>query len=159
MSSDQPEQPPIPGLEYFATVTAFVSSPVELGRTREGSRRIIPIDGGTLRGPAGDGEILPGGADFQLIRSETTTELLAKYAIRMGDGGCVNVDNFGIRTASADDISALIAGRPVPPERVYFRCVPRLSGTGRWAWVDDRVFLGSGRRYPDRVEVDIFEVR
>lgn len=145
-------------MQYFATIIARVERPLELGGMRDGRRRIIPISGGELVGPLGNGEILPGGADFQVIRSGTATELLAKYAIRMEDGEHITIDNFGLRTASPEDTEALAQGRPVPADRVYFRCVPRLSGSGAWSWIDDRIFVGTGRRHPDRVEVEVFEL-
>lgn len=163
MAPESLATPASPSLKFFGKITALVTTPVELGTMSGGTKRIIPITGGTFQASNADGEavsgtILPGGADFQTLRSATSTELLAKYAVRMSDGECVEIDNFGIRTASEEDIASLVAGEPVPSERVYFRCVPKLAGTGAWAWLSDRIFIGSGQRYPDRVEVDVFEV-
>lgn len=163
MAHESLASPASPSLKFFGKITALVTTPVELGTMSDGTKRIIPITGGTFHGfnaggEAVSGEILPGGADFQTLRSATSTELLAKYAIRLSDGECISVDNFGIRTASEEDIAALVAGKPVPSERVYFRCVPKLDGAGSWAWLTDRIFIGSGQRYPDRVELDVFEV-
>lgn len=147
-----------PALRRFGTVTAFVSSPIELGDMPGGARRIIPITGGTLEGPDVHGTILPGGADFQVLASPTATRLEARYAIETDDGERVFVENIGVRSGSAEDIAALVAGKAVPPERVYFRCVPHLTGSGRWAWLGDRIFVGSGTRHPDRVVVEVFQV-
>lgn len=147
-----------PRLSPFATVTILVGEPIELGEMTGGKRRIIPIVGGSISGDGISGEVLPAGADYQTIRSATVTELVAKYAIVTDDGEHINVENIGIRTASEEDTAALAAGEPVPAERVYFRCVPALSGTGRWSHLDERLFIGSGRRRPDRVELEIFEV-
>lgn len=144
-----------PTLTYVGTITALVADPIELGPMPGGARRIIPILGGTVEGPELRGSILPGGADYQVLRSETTTHLEARYAIETEDGERISVENVAIRNGSAEDIAALVAGRPVPPERIYFRCVPRLAGSGRWAWLQDRIFVGSGVRHPDRVVVTV----
>ncbi|WP_105566126.1 DUF3237 domain-containing protein [Microbacterium halophytorum] len=151
-------RPAAPPLEYFGTVTAFVASPVELGDIPGGAQRIIPIEGGTFDGPGVSGRILPGGADFQVLRSATTTVLEAKYAIETDQGERIAVENRGLRSGSAIDIAALVAGDAVPAERIYFRCVPRLTGGGRWEWLGDRIFVGTGTRHPDRVVVDVFLV-
>lgn len=154
----RPEPPDPPELRFFARLTIRVDTPVETGTIGSERHRIIHITGGTVEGPRIRGEILPAGADFQVIRSETATDLLAKYAIRTEDDEVVIVENVGVRTASPGDVERIAAGLPVPPERVYFRCVPRLIGSGAWSWVEDRVFVGAGQRFPDRVQVDVFEV-
>jgi len=151
-------EPIAPALEYFGTITAVVDEPVELGAMHGGAQRVIPITGGTFVGPNAGGEILPGGADFQTLRSATVTELRAKYAIRLDSGHCITIDNFGLRTGTEEDIAALVAGDPVPAERIYFRCVPQLMGSGPWGWLSERIFIGTGTRHPDRVVVDVFLV-
>lgn len=150
--------PAPPDLHYFGTITAQVADPVELGAMPGGAQRIIPITGGTLSGPGVTGTILPGGADFQVLRSATTTDLEARYAIETDDGERISVHNLGLRTGSEEDIATLVAGGVVAPERIYFRCVPHLSGTGRWAWLAERIFVASGTRHPDRVVVDVFQL-
>ncbi|WP_221585945.1 DUF3237 domain-containing protein [Microbacterium sp. G2-8] len=159
MTDDAPAAIPAPSLRYFATITALVDEPVELGDMPGGARRIIPIRGGDISGPGISGRVLPGGADFQILRSATTTSLEARYAIETDDGTRISVENHGIRTGSPDDIAALVAGRPVTPERIYFRCVPTLTASGeRWGWLTDRILVGSGVRRPDRVELAVFVV-
>ena len=96
--------------------------------------------------------MLAGGADFQLLRSATLTELEAKYAIETDSGERIYINNFGIRTGSPEDIAALVRNEPVPPERIYFRCSPRaLAGGPEWSWLSSRILLGSGTRLPDQV--------
>ena len=136
-----------------------VAPPVEVGRTRNGLRRVIPISGGTVAGPELNGRILPAGADFQLITSETSSDLDARYVIETGDGDRLFVMNAAYRTGSAEDIAALVRGEEVPAERIYFRCSPRFEVAGdRWAWLESTVVIGSGRREPDRVLIDLWRV-
>src|SRR5690606_751749 len=108
--------PPI--LEHLATLQAQVAAPLEVGATPVGQRRVISLLGGTVEGPQLKGRILPGGADFQSIRSATFTDIHARYVIETDAGETVYVENTGIRTGSAEDIAALAHGQPVDPQRI-----------------------------------------
>ncbi|NUL45878.1 DUF3237 domain-containing protein [Cellulosimicrobium funkei] len=158
--SDGSGDPTPPQLEFLATVAVEVAEPVEVGRTHRGLRRVIPISGGTVTGPRMTGRVLPGGADFQLIQSDTTSDLDARYVIETDDGDRLYVMNAAYRTGSAEDISALARGERVPAERIYFRCAPRFEVAGEtWSWLESTVVIGSGRREPDRVIIDLWTVR
>lgn len=149
-----------PALEHLATIIVDVAPPQEIGETPGGRRRVIPILGGTVNGTLLSGRVLPGGADFQSIRSETFTDIHARYVIETHEGDMVYVENTGIRTGSAPDIAALAKGQPVDPERIYFRSYPRFeTASTRLAWLNTHLFLGTGARYPDRVELNFFLVR
>jgi Protein of unknown function (DUF3237) len=154
-----PAVPSAPGLTFLTSIAVEVAEPIEVGDTAEGVRRIIPITGGTVSGPQLNGRVLAGGADFQLLRSSTMTELEAKYAIETDSGERIYINNFGIRTGSPEDIAALVRNEPVPPERIYFRCTPRaLAGGPEWSWLSSRILVGSGTRLPAQVRLDIWVV-
>lgn len=156
-----------PTLAACMRVTAYVSPPVDAGQVThavgEGRRRIIPIVGGqcsgVARGHSMAGEILPGGADFQLITSATCAQLDARYILRLQDGSHIFVTNQAIRTGSEADIAALVRGEAVPHERIYFRCAPRFEvERNDLAWMTQSLFIGTGARFPDRVEMVFYEV-
>lgn len=155
--------PQAPQLEYFGTLDIEVASPVEVGRTYAGQRRVIPITGGTLTGPQISGRILNAGADFQVIRSTTESDLDARYVVELADGARLFVTNVAYRTGAAEDIAAIAKGEQVPAERIYFRCAPRFevadSPATSWQWLESTVVIGSGRREPDAVIIDLWIVR
>ena len=151
--------PLAPELEHLATIVVDVGAPQEIGHTPSGRRRVIPITGGTVTGKL-SGRILPGGADFQAIRSHTFTDIHARYVIETEQGETIYVENTGIRTGSAEDIAALAHGKPVDPERIYFRSYPRFeTAAPRLDWLNTHLFLGTGARYPDRVELNFYLIR
>jgi hypothetical protein len=41
--------------------------------------------------------VIPGGADWQVVRDDGVGELVARYSIRTGDGTEITVVNRGIR--------------------------------------------------------------
>lgn len=112
-----------------------------------------------MSGPLLTGRILPGGADYQLVRSTTETEVEARYLIESDQGELVYVWNRGLRTASAEDVARLSRDEPVVPARVYFRSVPTFeTAAPRLTSLTNRVFVGAGVRNPRSVVFDFFEV-
>lgn len=158
---------PAPALEHLADLTVHVAAPVEagaiIGLNSRGRRRIIPITGGTLSGPTLRGRVLPGGADFQLVVSDTAADLDARYIIELEGaefaGEHIYVQNRALRRGSAADIARLVRGEPVDPAAIYFRCVPSFEvSSPALAWLTESLFVGSGARYPDRVEISLFRL-
>ena len=148
-----------PRLDLVGTVEAEVAAPVVVGLGAAGERRIVPILGGRVSGPRLEGEILPGGADFQLIRPDGVAEIEARYTLRLSDGALVYVVNRGLRHAAPEDMARLLRGEPVPPERVYFRTAPAFeTAAPDHAWLQRGLFVGFGERRPASVLVRVFAV-
>lgn len=157
--SEALREPLAPRLEHVATVVVDVGAPQEVGDTPQGRRRVIPITGGSVDGPRLRGKVLPGGADFQVIRSATFTDIHARYVIETEAGERVYVENTGIRTGHADDIARLARGEAVDPDRIYFRSYPRFeTASPALGWMNESLFIGTGARYPDRVELRFYRI-
>ena len=153
---------PTPTLEPIADLTVFVATPIEAGQVTglnsRGRRRIIPITGGKVTGKL-SGTVLPGGADFQMVVSDTCADLDARYLLRLDNGEHVFVMNRALRRGSVEDIARLVRGEPVDPAAIYFRCAPTFEvSSPALAWLTDSLFVGTGARFPDRVEMRFFRV-
>jgi len=70
-----------------------IGTMINVGESKRGTRRVIPITGGTFRGPKITGEVLPGGEDWQLVRPDGDTELNARYLLKTDDGILIRVEN------------------------------------------------------------------
>ena len=151
---------PAPALEHVCDLAVTIAPPVEVGHTASGLRRMIPITGGTVRGPRLNGRVLPGGADFQLILGEgTQAHLDARYVIELDDGTRVFVQNTALRVASLENSQRIMRGERVAPEQVYFRCQPQLEANApQWAWLGESQFIGTGQRAPDGVFLSFYRV-
>jgi hypothetical protein len=146
-----------PDPKFVAELDAAVATPLTIGRGALGERRIVPILGGRIAGPRLSGEVMPGGADYQLIRDDGVAEIEARYTLKLDDGALVYVVNRGLRHAAPDDMAKLLCGEFVPPERVYFRTAPAFeTAAPQHAWLMRSLFLGLGERRPDSVRVRIF---
>ena len=151
-----------PLLEPVAELTVTVGAPVEAGAVTgvetRGQRRIIPITGGSVRGRL-QGRVLAGGADFQIIVSPTMAVLDARYVLALDNGEHVYVQNHALRRGPAEAIARLARGEPVDPAVIYFRCVPRFEvSSPALSWLTESIFIGTGARFPDRVELALFRV-
>ena len=148
-----------PKLEPVFRLSVEVAKPLEVGDIGWGERRVIDITGGTVSGPAGKGRILPGGADYQIIRPGGLTELRAHYTIELDNGVLVYIENLGIRFGAPDALARIRRGEPVDPSEIYFRCTPRFeTGSKDHAWLMTHIFLGVGERRPTEVQIDVFKV-
>ena len=123
-------------------------------------RRVIPILGGEVTGQGWTARVLPGGADFQLIVTPRLAELDARYTLETDAGDLIFVQNRAIRVAEPELTQRLIRGEPVDPALIYFRCSPRFeTASSALGWISERLFIGTGARHPDRVEMRFFTVR
>jgi hypothetical protein len=150
---------PTPGLVYIADLVVQISAPIEIGQISGHLRRMIPIAGGEARGPRLRGKILAGGADYQIMRSDGVTDLHARYVIELEDGQLIYVENSGVRYGPPDLMDKLRRGKPVDPSLIYFRTTPRFETAARgYEWLMQNLFICSGSRFPDHVEMRFFQV-
>ena len=132
----------------------------EIGSLAAGHRRVVPIIGGTLEGPRLHAEILPGGADWQLVTSTGSAAIEARYTARADDGELVLVHSRGFRSGPPEVLARLAAGETVDPGEYYFRTLVTLeTGAAAHAWVNERLFIAVAARLPAGVVADIYEIR
>jgi hypothetical protein len=148
-----------PELEHVADLIVRVAAPVEIGKIAGNLRRVISIEGGEVLGPRIRGRVLPGGADFQVMRSDGITDLHARYVIETEEPHLIYVENSGIRYGPPELMEKLRRGEPVDPALIYFRSTPRFeTATPAYEWLMQSLFVCSGARFPDRVELQFFRV-
>lgn len=153
------QHPTPPTLEFFAELSVTVDRPQEVGQTVHGVRRLIPILGGEARGLGWTARVLPGGADFQLIVNPRLAELDARYVLETDAGDLIYVQNRAVRAAEPEVMRRLIRGEAVDPQLIYFRCSPSFeTASPALGWISERLFVGTGVRRPDRVEMQFFTV-
>lgn len=121
----------MPELELVMTLRVEIAPAREVGELDGGFRRVIPITGGSFTGPAIQGEVLPGGADWNLTRPDGVAEVWARYTLRADDGVLVGVTNAGLIV-------------PQPDGSLYARTSPQFEVAGeRYAWLRRSIFVGT----------------
>ena len=122
-------EPKAPELEYVVRLNVTLGQAYSSGNNGKGTRTIIPITGGTFEGPDIKGEVLPGGADYQLA-VDGRNEVEAIYCIRTDDGVTIHVRNNGIIKMGGQG-------------GMYFRCAPKFEAPkdSKYAWMNESLFL------------------
>lgn len=141
------------------TIHAELADILQFGPTPAGERRVINILGGQVDGPKLKGQILPGGADWQLIRADGMADIQARYTIRSERGGLVLVSSEGLRHGPPEVIAKLARGEPVDSALYYFRTLMRFeTADPGLAWMNRILAIAHGARLPNAVTLDVFEV-
>ena len=150
---------PKPTLRHVADLTIKLDTIVEMGQGQGGTRRIIPIIGGQVSGPAFSGEIMNVGADWQTIFASGLAELDTRYAFRTDDGAVIEIRNFGYRHGPANVMQKVAAGEDVDPSQYYMRTHARLeTGHPDYQWVNNTLFVGVGGRLKSSVMLSLYAV-
>ncbi len=151
--------PPAPGLVFAFELHAMVAAPVIIGQVPRGTRRIVAITGGTFEGPGLKGKVVPGGADWQIIRADGFSELDTRYTLETDKGQIIYVQNAGMRHAAPAVMEKLLKGETVDPKLVYFRTIPTFeTAAPDLQWLTRAVFIGTGERYPNEVVIRFWRV-
>jgi hypothetical protein len=132
-------QPPTPSLTFVYEALVLLAPDVPHGRTPHGERIRAPIIGGEFRGESFSGKIVPGGADWQLLRSDGWYELDAAYFMETHDGAQIQVRNRGLWHSPTGDWPA-----------DYAFTTPEFEApVGSYDWLNRHVFVGTVGPGPD----------
>lgn len=128
----------VPKFELLYECDATLSPAVEMGKTVEGQRRIIPITGGSVRGPRIRGELVSGGYDWNLSRSDGAGTVEAAYYLKTDDGVLIRIINKGVSSGgppSTNDASG---------EMFFMFTHPSFEApTGKYEWINRAMFVGT----------------
>ena len=109
---------------------------LNIGKSKFGERRLIPITGGSFKGPNIEGVVVPGGADWQLTRPDGDTELNARYTLKTNDGFLIQVVNHVLlHTPKNKDDKAGVYARSV----LDFEA----PSDSPYDWLNHSIFLGT----------------
>ena len=110
-----------PKLSFAFELRVEVTPPQEMGVTAKGTRKIVPITGGSFEGPEIRGTIVPGGYDWQLIRGDGVAEIEARYVLKTDDGALITIVNTGLRHGPQDVMQKLAKGEGQDCQYVHYR--------------------------------------
>lgn len=149
---------PVPTLDPEFDVTVELGPLEDHHRTSAGHRRVVPILGGRITG-AVDAEILPGGADWQLVRADGTIEIDSRYSARTDRGDHLLLHARGLRTGAPDVLERLRLGDDVDPGEYYFRTTVEIeTAASALADLQRNLFVAVARRQADAVQYRAYRV-
>ena len=155
-----PSDPPLERLplatHYLGSIEARVGPIVSLGPGPYGERRVVDIVGGRVEGPDLRGIVVPGGADWQIVRHDGVVDIDAHYGLLLDDGARVEVVSSGFRYGPPGALERLGRGDPVDPAEYFFRTVIRFqTGAARLAHLNRTIAIAVGARRAASVELTL----
>ena len=146
-------------LKPLFQIQAEVAEPQVSPGAPYGDRRFIPVTGGTFEGDRLRGKLLAGGADCQLMRADSVADLDVRVTLQTDDGAIIYMKGLGLRHGPPEVMRRLAAGEAVDPGEYYFRESMLFEApAGPYEWLNRVLALGTGRRDPAMVILDVFEV-
>ncbi len=144
---------------HLFTLTLEVAGMQPVGATPAGDRRVGLVAGGRFQGARLSGTVLPGGADWIMLRPDGATTLDVRLVLQTDDGAAIGMTYRGIRHGPPEIMDRVARGEAVPPGSYYFRTVVAFeTGAPRYAWLNRIVAVGTGERPPSGPVYDVFEV-
>ena len=148
----------VPKTRPLTVLTAELGPAQALGDTQRGNRKIVPVTGGKMEGRI-NARVLPFGGDWALMRDDGVLELDVRLTLETDDGAQIHMTYDGVRHGAPEDIRALAEGREVPPERLYFRILPRFeTAHPNWLWLNKILCVGMGERLAAGPRYHIHEI-
>jgi len=137
--------------QLLMTLRVTVAAPLNIGAVPHGTRRTVPLTGGSFEGPRLRGTVLPSGsADWVLLRADGVLELDLRATLRTDDGGLISMRSFGLRHGPPEVIEALARGEAVDPAAYYFRTTPRFeTAHPAYAFLNHVITVATGDRRAD----------
>ena len=156
MSNPLPE----PRLTKIYRLEAALGEPLDLGETPSGHRRIVPLTGGTFRGPELQGKLLPGAsADWQIILPDGTALGDVRYTLQTERGDVLYVQSRGVRHGNAEVLARLGRGEDVDASEYTFRTSTKIEcAAADLAWLNKGVFISVAGRQPGGVIYEVYLV-
>lgn len=155
-------------LELFLKVQVQVQDIVSAGAVPGGEVRVVPFLSGTFGSPATvggtsdahlQGKLLPGGSDWQRVRSDGVVEIRAHYLLESDRGERIEVISEGLRHAPQGVLERIAQGEPVPRDEYYFRTAIRFTtAAARLDQLNRTLAVSVGTRTQYGVDLDIYRV-
>jgi len=147
----------VPKFEFVYECNATLSAAIEMGKTVEGQRRIIPITGGTVRGPKIQAELLSGGWDWNLSRNDGAGSVDAAYYMKTDDGVLIRIVNKGVGGGGGPPAAPAANG-----EAFFMFTHPEFEApAGKYDWMNRAMFvgtLGASREVRNAVLIRVFQI-
>lgn len=141
---------------------ADLAPPLIVGAGPEGVRAIYHVTGGSFEGTRLRGRVLPSGADWARIRSDTSIVIDVRAALETHDGAVISLAYYGrlvIPSELQSRVLDLSTGEAVDPAAYYFRVAPTFeTADSRYVWLNGILAVGVGRVVTGGVAYSVHQI-
>ena len=130
-----------------------------IGKTPSIDRRVGVITGGRFEGERLRGRLLPGGSDWQTVRSDAAWTLDVRVVMETDDGHFVGMTYHGLRHGPQDVLDRIARGEQVSPALYYLRAAPFFeTSSEKYGWLNNILSVAVGHRLPEGPVYRVFEI-
>jgi len=162
VSSNKGEAVAGPGLTHLFTMRAGLGARLDGGDGPLGRRVFNAASGGEFAGARLRGAVVPGSADWMLIRRDGSMVIDARAILRTDDGATIHMTYAGRAIFPADvlaDVRDPARRHLIDPARYYFRTTPLFeTGAEAYAWLNDLVCVATGQLTEPGLNYEVFQV-
>jgi hypothetical protein len=132
--------------EFLFHISATLNPPIVVPNGPNGTRVIVRVTGGTVKGPKLNGTVVDLGADWLTMRADGTAQLDVRIVINTDDGASISVTYKGIMSPDAN-------GKPRIITAPLFE-----TGDERYAWLTQMQGIAIGAPGQNVVDYDIYRL-
>jgi hypothetical protein len=144
--------------EFLLTIRITVDELHDFGGTPYGTRHIDMLGEGSFEGPKLRGTVI-GGMDQKIFRSDGAMNPNVRLVLKAEDDALIYMHYTGIRHGSKEVMERIAKGEAVDPNEYYLRNTPYFeTSASQYDWLNLIVSVGVGRRMPDNVAYDVFQI-
>lgn len=145
--------------ETLGTLSIDMERSDAIGETPSGGRRMAIFAGGSFDGPRIKARVLQGGSDVILTRNDQSFHPDARLVFQTEDDAFLLVTYKGIRHGPAEVMQRIAQNLPVDPSEYYQRAVFNFETSDKqYDWLNRIFAVGTGRRVPNRMIYDVYEL-
>jgi hypothetical protein len=144
----------------FTFEATLAGGSLMLGNGPYGTRAIVTVAGGWVKGDRISGTLVGAGGDWVLVGPDGFGRLDVRAQIQTDDGAVLYLTYPGLLEMNYK-VAAALAGSSEGTDFAdhYFRSTPRLeTGDPRYAWANQTIFVGRGRLGPGTVLYEVYRV-
>jgi hypothetical protein len=149
-----------PQFEFAFSVQVEITPKKTFGQLPHGyERAIVEVLDGAFEGPNIKGRVLPGGADWAMVRPDGVLQFDARYTLKEDDGTLIYLQNRGYRWGSVEAMARMARREEVNPSEYYMRVSPLFEvAPGKHDWLNKYVFFGVADKIPTGNIIRYFKV-
>src|SRR3982074_1506024 len=151
-----------PGLPHLFTMRAALGARLDGGDGPLGRRVFNAATGGEFAGARLRGAVVPGSADWMLIRKDGSMVIDARVILQTDDGATIHMTYAGRAIFPADllaDVRDPARRHLIDPDRYYFSTTPLFeTRAAAYASLNDIVCVATGQLTGPGLDYDVFQV-
>ena len=144
---------------YLMELKLQVTASHIMGDTPQGMRRVDVLNKGSFSGPRLNGVTLEGATDLLLRTADQALKPDVRVLLKTDDDALILLTYRGVRHGTPEVMARIAAGEDVPPSEYYLRTTLQFeTSSEKYDWINRVLAVGIGRREPDGVTYDVYEI-